>query len=69
MNTNVRSTAIPESNQASADQADTQDQVEASTFRVQTGVRAGGFYDDFYSSFFSATEDYNQADRSSTAAV
>jgi hypothetical protein len=63
MSTDMRTTSIAQSNESSTDQADTQDQVKAPTFHVQTGVRAGGFYDQFYDSWFSATEDYNQADQ------
>jgi hypothetical protein len=41
MSTDMRTTSIAQSNESSTDQADTQDQVKAPTFHVQTGVRAG----------------------------
>ena len=54
MNTDVKTVTLPESNQTKADR---QEKVPA--LRLQTGVRAGGFYD----AWFSATENFNQADR------
>jgi hypothetical protein len=58
MKTNVRSTAISQSNQTKADSPE-----KVPAFRLQTGVRAGGFYENFYSAWGSASEDFNQADK------
>ena len=46
-------------------QTDAERETLSSTFRVQTGVRAGGFYD----WWAGVAEGFNAADRASTAAV
>jgi hypothetical protein len=50
MDTDVRLTAIPQSDQTSTDQAETQGRVKASMFHVQTGIRAGRDFTAWYAS-------------------
>ena len=65
METEQRLTVVPESNESSTDRTDAQGR--APTLHIQTGVRAGGYYDDFYSKWGSASSSYNAADRATGA--
>ena len=58
MDTKVKSSVDPRSNQPGVDRKAVGGE-KAPVFHVQTDVRAGGFYD----WWFSLTEDANQADR------
>ena len=62
MKTDLKSTYIPKSDQTSADR-EAAGQSKTPTFHVQTGVRAGGFYDRFYDWWQGVAEGFNAADR------
>ena len=61
MDTNLKSTFIPQSNQPSADRDPiVQGREKAPVLHIQTGMRAGGFYDWWQG----VAEGYNAADAS-----
>jgi hypothetical protein len=62
MKSKLKSTYIPKSDQASPDR-DAAGQSKNPTFHVQTGVRAGGFYDRFYAWWEGVAEGFNMADK------
>jgi hypothetical protein len=64
MKTELKSTYIPKKDQTSADR-EAAGQSKTPTFHVQTGVRAGGFYDWWQG----VAEGWNMRDRSSTGTV
>jgi len=64
METNLKSTFVLISDQTSAD-CEAAGQSKTPTFHVQTGVRAGGFYDWWQG----VAEGWNMRDRSSTGTV
>jgi hypothetical protein len=63
MDTNLKSTIVPESRRTSADSDSGFDERgKAPTFHVQTGVRAGGFFDSFYSWWEGVADGFNLFD-------
>ena len=50
-----------------SDQTDSLGREKMPTFQVQTGVRAGGFYEDFYSNWQNTASSANAADRATGA--
>ena len=66
MKTDLKSTFIPKSDQTNADREAT-GQSKTPTFHVQTGVRAGGFYDTFYSWWEGVADGFNMFDQATGA--
>jgi hypothetical protein len=67
MDTNLKS-AIPQSDQTRADGEQAASvQGQAPAFHVQTGIRAGGFFENFQSWWQGVSDGFNAFDRSTGA--
>ena len=62
MKTKSKKTFVPQSAQTKTDAARTEG---APTFQVQTGVKAGGFFSNFYSWWEGVADGFNLFDRNS----
>jgi len=66
MDNDLKPTFVPQSHRTSADRGP-DSRGMAPTFRVQTGVRAGGFYDRFYAWWEGVADGFNAFDQATGA--
>ena len=66
MENDLKSTSIRQSDQTPAD-SDATERGKTPTFHVQTGVRAGGFYDRFYAWWEGVADGFNAFDEATGA--
>jgi hypothetical protein len=66
MDTKLKSASIPRRQKTHAD-SDTASRGKTPTFHVQTGVRAGGFFENFQSWWQGVSDGFNAADRATGA--
>jgi hypothetical protein len=66
MDNDLKSTSIPQSHQIRAD-GGSAERGKAPTFLVQTGIRAGGFYERFYSWWEGVADGFNMFDKATGA--
>ena len=66
MKTKINTTFVSKS-QDTAREMPSENQEKTQTFQVQTGVRAGGFYDRFYSWWEGVSDGFNEFDQNTGA--